>query len=176
MEIHRRFKTQEEADEFRELLEGHNSLQRREREEMQFRIEYSQTQPNCLMLLTDSPSKLSLPNLPNDRNTKEVAQKAMAFRLTGYVNTNWSNSAKAITLLMEPASWYSHTGNYAISLLDQQLRMELNGKPIPDLFINQTDRGPEYNNLQYLQFLGLLLLTGVVNSAVLYGRLPVGHR
>jgi hypothetical protein len=149
----------------------------REREEMAFRIEYSQTEKRCLMLITDSPSKLSLPNLPNDSQTKEMAKRAISFRLTGYVNTSWQNAENAIKLLIEPASWYKHSGNYAISLLDRLLETELGDSPCyPDLFIHQTDRGPEYNNKQYLQFLGLCLLKGIVKGTVLYGRLPAGHR
>jgi hypothetical protein len=177
--LDRAWKTNEEVKEFHEKLNQHLQIQKREREELSFRTEFAaENQKKVLMLVTDSPSKIYLPNLPNDSNTNQIHSKAICFRWTGYVNPAWTDANEKINLLVEPAQWYDHTGNYGISLLDQILEEELKGiKPenYPQVLINQTDRGPEYNNYWYLQYLGLLLLKGIFQGA-LYGRLPAGHR
>jgi hypothetical protein len=57
------------------------------------------------------------------------------------------------------------------------LKRELGSKRVnefPEMLILHTDRGSEYSNKGYLEFLGLLVLTGIV-SKVVYSRLPVGH-
>jgi hypothetical protein len=61
-----------------------------------------------------------------------------------------------------------------MSLLDYMLEKETSATESFELLILQTDRGPEYNNFGWLQFLGYLTLVGKF-STILYGRLLAGH-
>lgn len=171
--IHQCWKSNEDSVQYQKELTDHIDLQRREREELAFRLEHAENNPHdCMMLLCDSPAMILLPNMPVGNKTKDVLEYGIQFRWTGWVNSTW-NSQNLIKIAMEPA-WYQHGSNYTCSLLDYILEMELGDKS-PKLFIMQSDRGPEYNNKGFFYFLGLLVLTGRVQGGVLYGRLPVGH-
>jgi hypothetical protein len=172
------WKSREGADEYKTKFVNHLQIQGRERQELAFRKLFAENNPkSCLMLITDSPAQIGLPNLRLGDRTKENVKKSIVMRLTGYVNISWPNSNNRIKIVMEPSQWYSHDQNYAISLLDQILESEIgDADEYPTLFIHQSDRGPEYNNQGYLMYLSLLLLTGKVKGAILYGRLPAGHR
>jgi len=138
------------------------------------RMQYAKTHPNqVLMITSDSPTKIVLPSFTFQDQTKKMAKAGVPFRWTAYLNHQRID--KKLSLLYEPARWYDHDSNYGISFLDNIFRRELaNGNP-PPLFINSTDRGPEYNNKSYLAYLGLLVLKGVFGTC-LSGRLPPGHR
>ena len=171
------WKSQIQAEEFKAKFKAHLEIQTRERAEFAYRIHVAENDPSVLMLISDSPAMLGLPNLPRGDKTKEIQGKAIAMRMTGLTNCCWPDHTKKLKLFMEPARLSAHTQNYSISLLDKLLPAEMNGRnEPPKLLILQTDRGPEYNNQGFLQFLGLLLLTGKVQGSVLYGRLPAGHR
>jgi hypothetical protein len=157
-------------------LNHHLIIQAREREEFALRQRYSENQSTTMMVISDSPAQITIPNFEFGNKTKETEKKGIVFRWTGFVNTIWEDARNRIKLFMEPAAWYGHTQNYACSLLDQFLGTEIDLQNRPELFIHQTDRGPEYNNKGYLQFLGLMLLTGKITGGILYGRLPAGHR
>lgn len=169
IQISTSFTTQESADAWQKELHNHIQMQKSEREELAFRLEFSkQNSKKVMMVLSDSPSQLYLPNFPLDSKMKN---KTLAFRWTGFRSTrNFDN----LRLFAEPAFFYSHDQNYGMSLLDSMIAEECSGGDFPELFIHQTDRGPEYNSKGYLQFLGLLVLKGICGT-VLYGRLPVGH-
>ncbi len=128
------------------------------------------------MLTSDSPTKLRLPSFSDANNTHDMNAASIPIRLTGYINEAWPSTRSKLTLVFDPADWYPHNANYAVSLLDWILKRELTGprETWPQIFFNSSDRGSEYNNRVYLEYLGLLVLKGVF-VVVVAGRLPPGH-
>ena len=84
MEIFQRFKDQEETDSFKRDLDEHLVFQAREREAHKLRIEFAENKTQkVLMITSDSPSAIILPNFCLANKVKEVSAKGMSFRWTG---------------------------------------------------------------------------------------------